>query len=93
MEPRKSLFVCLVSLLVFGFMCIAGAFAQSSGGTITGRVSDPRQGVLPGARIDVQPVGNTVMSNNNCEFHITTSGLADTPSLSLIRDSPSIPQT
>src|SRR5579864_5832573 len=70
MEPRKSLFVCLVSFLVFGFICIAGASAQSSGGTITGRVSDPSQGVLPGARIEVQPLGKSVMSDNNGEFHI-----------------------
>jgi TonB-dependent receptor len=55
----------LVTLLL-----ISGMSAQQSGGTITGSVSDPSQGVLQGAQIQLQPGGRTALSDTNGEFTI-----------------------
>ena len=49
---------------------ISGMSAQQSAGTITGRVSDPSQGVLQGAQIQLQPGGRTALSDTNGEFTI-----------------------
>ena len=46
------------------------AVAQNDGGTISGKVNDPRQAVLVGARIQVQPGGKSGVTDTNGEFSI-----------------------
>jgi len=58
-----------ISMLVT-LSLISGMSAQQSAGTITGRVSDPSQGVLQGAQIQLQPGGRTALSDTNGEFTI-----------------------
>jgi TonB-dependent receptor len=52
------------------FLYLTMAFAQEDRGTITGKVSDPRQAVLAGARIEVQPGGKSAVSDANGAFSI-----------------------
>src|SRR6201993_3885820 len=47
------------------------AFAQGDRGTIAGKVSDPRQAVLAGARVEVQPGGKSAVSDSSGEFSLT----------------------
>ena len=61
-------------VFLFGFLfqfLIAASFAQTGNGTIAGRVTDASQGVLSGARIELQPGGKSVVSDSNGEFSIT----------------------
>ncbi len=51
-------------------LLLSSASAQQGAGTITGKVSDASQGVLPGARIELQPGGQTAQSDANGEFTI-----------------------
>jgi TonB-dependent receptor len=45
--------------------------AQERRGTITGRVMDASQGVLPGARVELQPTAKSAVSNGYGDFTIT----------------------
>lgn len=47
------------------------AFGQSTRGTIAGRVIDPGGAVLVGARVEVQPLGASAISNQQGEFTIS----------------------
>ncbi len=49
---------------------MVSADAQELRGIISGRVTDASQGVLPGARIQVQPIGKEATSDSNGEFSI-----------------------
>jgi TonB-dependent receptor len=57
-----------VSLFV-SLLLVSAASAQGAG-TIAGKVSDASQGVLPGARIELQPSGHSTQSDTNGEFTI-----------------------
>lgn len=62
------------NLFLFGFLLqllSSGSFAQPGNGTIAGKVTDASQGVLAGARIELQPGGKSVVSDSNGEFSIT----------------------
>src|SRR5579885_2981725 len=63
---------CLAVSLVLSALCSVNA--QELRGVITGRVTDASQGVLPGARIQVQPISKEATSDSNGEFSI--QGLA-----------------
>ncbi|HKV81380.1 MAG TPA: carboxypeptidase regulatory-like domain-containing protein, partial [Candidatus Sulfotelmatobacter sp.] len=56
--------------LVVILLLVSGLSAQQSAGSITGKVSDPSQGVLEGARIELQPGGQSTQSDANGEFSI-----------------------
>ena len=56
--------------LVIALLLVSAAIAQQGAGTIAGKVSDASQGVLQGARIDVQPGGHSAQSDANGEFTI-----------------------
>src|SRR4029077_8412625 len=60
----------LFLLLMLNMLWLTGASAQERRGTITGRVMDASQGVLPGARIELQPGGQSTQSDANGEFSI-----------------------
>ena len=49
---------------------VTPAAAQSGKGTISGRTVDSAGGVLQGARVELQPVGASKVSDNNGEFAI-----------------------
>ena len=63
LEVNRTLFVCVV-LLLTGMSC----FAQESRGSITGKVIDPQNAVVPGAKVIVTNVdtnvSNTVTTNS-----------------------------
>jgi hypothetical protein len=56
--------------LVITLLLASGLSAQQGAGTITGKVTDPSQGVLQGARIELQPGGQSAQSDANGEFSI-----------------------
>jgi TonB-dependent receptor len=68
--------VCARTLFFHFLLCsvlwVAGTQAQERRGTITGRVMDPSEGVLPGARVELQPSGNGAVSDGHGDFTITS---------------------
>jgi TonB-dependent receptor len=67
-EYLRSLFFFF---LIFGVLWVARSGGQERRGTITGRVTDASQGVLPGARIELQPSGKSAVSDAHGDFTIT----------------------
>jgi TonB-dependent receptor len=61
----------VLSFLLCNVLWVAGTSAQERRGTITGRVMDASQGVLQGARVELQPGGITAVSDGHGEFTIT----------------------
>src|SRR6201997_3744771 len=49
----------------------AGAMAQGGSGSIAGKVTDSSQGILRGARVEIQPGGKVATSDANGDFSIT----------------------
>src|SRR5258708_7377849 len=60
----------VVFTLMFSGLWLGNALAQERKGTITGRVVDASQGVLPGAQVELQPGGQTATSDGHGEFTI-----------------------
>jgi len=60
-----------LTFLLCNVLWVAETSAQERRGTITGRVTDASQGVLPGARVELQPTGKSAISNDQGEFTIT----------------------
>jgi len=56
--------------LVITLLLVSGLSAQQGAGSITGKVTDPSQGVLAGARIELQPGRQSTQSDANGEFTI-----------------------
>jgi len=56
--------------LVISLLLVSGLSAQQGAGSITGKVTDPSQGVLAGARIELQPGRQSTQSDANGEFTI-----------------------
>jgi TonB-dependent receptor len=63
-----------MSAFVFNLFYVTAATAQERKGTITGHVLDASRAVLPGARVELSPTGQTTASNGQGEF--TLSGVA-----------------
>ncbi len=61
---RSILLACLLCSLI----SVAGTVAQERRVTMTGRVTDASQGVLPGARVELQPGENSAVSDAHGEF-------------------------
>src|SRR5437588_2750986 len=64
----------LCSLFLLGVMTVLALtpiHAQERKGMLTGTVTDVSQGVLPGARVEVEPKGVSVASNGQGQFTIT----------------------
>jgi len=70
---RRLLLPLLMSTFVFTLLYATAATAQERKGTITGRVLDASRAVLPGARVELSPTGQTTASNGQGEF--TFSGV------------------
>ena len=66
--------VCLRSVFLSFLLCnvlwVAGTSAQERRGTITGRIMDASQGVLQGARVELEPGGIAAVSDGHGEFTI-----------------------
>jgi len=58
-------------LLIISIFWMAPLHAQQRSGAITGHVKDEAQGMLPGARVQVQPTGRTVVSDQQGQFTLT----------------------
>jgi TonB-dependent receptor len=71
---QHRLFLNTSICLLFTIFCVSGATAQERKSTITGRVTDSSHAVLQGARVELQPTGQTAVSSSKGEF--TISGLA-----------------
>ena len=61
----------IVFLFVISALCAINVYAQDRHVTITGRVLDASEGVLPGARIEVAPGGITAVSDGHGDFALT----------------------
>jgi TonB-dependent receptor len=71
---RKSVLgaVSATAILSLFLMTSAwSAFAQTSKGTVSGRVVDSAGAVLPGARVELQPRGASAVTSGQGEFSIT----------------------
>ena len=64
----RSLFLYF---LLWNIVFVTSAVAQERRGTLTGRVMDASQGVLQGARVELQPSGQSAVSDIHGEFTIT----------------------
>ena len=67
---RVSLRSVFLSFLLCNVLWVAGTSAQERRGTITGRIMDASQGVLQGARVELEPGGIAAVSDGHGEFTI-----------------------
>jgi TonB-dependent receptor len=51
-------------------ICFVPLYAQQRNGSIAGNVADPNGGLLPGAQVELQPGGQTVVSNVQGKFTV-----------------------
>ena len=70
---RKSL-CFLIAVIMCSMLALIPAAAQDRKGAISGHVTDATQAVVQGARVEVQPGGQTAVSDGQGQF--TISGLA-----------------
>src|ERR1700732_2373572 len=70
---RKSLYVLSLIVLI-GTLWVMRLNAQERSGWITGTVADSGGGILPGARVELQPQGSSAVTNGQGQFMI--SGVA-----------------
>jgi TonB-dependent receptor len=71
---RKPLFSLFLVALTVSVVLLAPASAQERKGVISGRVTDSTKAVVQGARVALQPGGQTAVSDGQGQF--TISGLA-----------------
>ncbi len=64
-----------LSFLTCNVLWVAGVAAQEPRGIVSGRVTDASQGVLHGARIELQPGGQSAQSDANGEFSTRGSAM------------------
>src|SRR5260221_12092268 len=68
---RKSIAVVFFAAVLVSLFTIISASAQERKGSITGRVTDISHDPLVGARVELQPLGQTTTSDDRCEFAIS----------------------
>jgi TonB-dependent receptor len=68
---RKPLYSLFLGMFIFNGFWLIPVAAQEHKGTIAGRVLDPNQGALMGARVALQPAGHTVVSDDQGQFSIS----------------------
>jgi TonB-dependent receptor len=71
---HRSWLAVVIMTLMFSTFHISPAAAQERKGTITGRVADTTHAVIKGARVELQPSGQTAVSDDQGQF--TISGVA-----------------
>src|ERR1700687_4851626 len=60
---------CLTAMVITA-ICTLPVSAQQRNGIITGSVTDAARGALPGARVELQPTGQSVVSHGQGEFTV-----------------------
>jgi len=60
---------CLMAMTIAA-ICTSPVSAQQRNGIIAGSVTDSARGALPGARVELQPNGQSVVSNGQGEFTV-----------------------
>src|SRR5260370_1175963 len=70
----KSLYVSSLIALMYSALWVLPLDAQERSGWITGSVADSGGGILPGARVELQPQGSSAVTNGQGQF--TLSGVA-----------------
>jgi TonB-dependent receptor len=68
---RKSVYSMLMAVLMINGLALNRVVGQERKGTIAGRVTDASHDVLPGARVELQPKGRTVATDNQGQFTIS----------------------
>ena len=71
---RKSLYLFSLIALMYSTLWVLPLDAQERSGWITGSVADSGGGILPGARVELQPQGSSAVTNGQGQF--TLSGVA-----------------
>src|SRR5215470_18024722 len=71
---RKLLHSLLLSAFALVVLCVTPGTAQEHKGTITGHVTDATRAVLKGAQVELQPSGQTAVTDGSGQFII--SGVA-----------------
>src|SRR3979490_1337498 len=71
---RKSLYVLSLVALTCSILWLIPLNAQERSGWVTGSVTDSAGGILPGARVELQPQGSSAVTNGQGQF--TISGVA-----------------
>jgi len=71
---HRKIFLLTSIFSMISLFCLAQATAQERNGVISGRVTDSTHAILQGARVELQPTGQTTASNSKGDFAIT--GLA-----------------
>jgi TonB-dependent receptor len=66
-----------ISIFVTALLIATTSVAQTERGVVTGRVVDSGGAVLRGARVEIQPLGIVVISNNQGEFTVTNLALGN----------------
>ena len=66
---RLACSLCVMAITISA-ICPMAVVAQQRNGTIAGSVTDSAKAALPGARVDLQPSGQSVVSNGQGQFTI-----------------------
>src|SRR5690349_20216962 len=69
---RVSVRAVLLSFLLCNVIWVSGVAAQERPGLVTGQVMDASEGVLQGARVELEPGGITAVSDGRGEFTMTS---------------------
>src|SRR6266849_253404 len=65
---RVRMYSLYLMAIAISLICTMPVGAQQRNGTITGSVTDIARGALPGARVELQPNGESVVSNGQGQF-------------------------
>jgi len=65
---RVRMYSLYLMAIAISLICTMPVGAQPRNGTITGSVTDIARGALPGARVELQPNGESVVSNGQGQF-------------------------
>lgn len=69
MQIFRSYFAAAISIIVLLGFLISDSAAQEHRGTIRGRVMDSTSAILPGARVELSPSGEAVVSDSQGQFN------------------------
>ena len=67
---RQSPFSLVLAVLMCNVLWLMPLQAQETRGMIMGNVTDAEQSILPGAQVELQPGGQSVVSNTQGQFTI-----------------------
>jgi hypothetical protein len=65
---RQSPFPIVLAVFIWNVLWLMPLQAQESRGMITGNITDAEESILPGARVELKPGGQSEVSNAQGEF-------------------------